>query len=83
MNIRFYCWVAALVISMFSHTVLADQWGCEVLLCLSNPAGPTAVKECEPPIHRLWDHLRDGHEFPTCDMAKDGKSSAYAKQGIN
>ena len=22
----------------------ADGWGCEVLLCLSNPAGPTAVE---------------------------------------
>ena len=83
MNIPFYCLIFVLLISLFSRAVLADQWGCEVLLCLSNPAGPTAVKECEPPIHRLWDHLRNGHEFPTCDMAKDGKSSAYAKQGFN
>lgn len=83
MNIRTYCLISALVIGLSSHQVSADQWGCEVLLCLSNPAGPTAVKECEPPIHRLWDHLRDGHEFPTCDMAKDGKSRAYAKQGFN
>lgn len=83
MKIRFYCLIFVLVFGLFSRAVLADQWGCEVLLCLSNPAGPTAVKECEPPIHRLWDHLRDGHEFPTCDMAKDGKSSAYVKQGFN
>lgn len=82
-NIRFYCLISALVIGLSSHQVSADQWGCEVLLCLSNPVGPTAVKECEPPINRLWDHLREGHEFPTCDMAKDGKSSAYAKQGFN
>jgi hypothetical protein len=83
MNIRFYYLVSALVIGLPSHQVSADQWGCEVLLCLSNPAGPTAVKECEPPIHRLWDHLRDGHEFPTCDMAKDGKHNAHAKLGFN
>ena len=80
-RISYLCF--ALVIGLTCHTVSADQWGCEVLLCLSNPAGPTGVKECEPPIHRLWDHLRDGHEFPTCDMAKDGKSSAYAKLGFN
>ena len=83
MNARIWCLCFALVIGLSSRAASADQWGCEVLLCLSNPAGPTAVKECEPPIHRLWDHLRDGHEFPTCDMAKDGKSSAYAKQGFN
>ena len=83
MNVRLWCLCFALAIGLSSHAVSADQWGCEVLLCLSNPAGPTAVKECEPPIHRLWDHLRDGHEFPTCDMAKDGKSSAYAKLGFN
>ena len=83
MNARLWCLCFALAIGLSSHIAWADQWGCEVLLCLSNPAGPTAVKECEPPIHRLWDHLRDGHEFPTCDMAKDGKSSAYAKLGFN
>ncbi len=83
MNARLWCLCFALVIGLSSHVASADQWGCEVLLCLSNPAGPTAVKECEPPIHRLWDHLRDGHEFPTCDMAKDGKSSANAKLGLN
>ena len=83
MNIQLSCLIFVLVTSLFSRAVSADQWGCEVLLCLSNPAGPTAVKECEPPIHRLWDHLRDGHEFPTCDMAKDGQHSAYAKLGFN
>ena len=61
----------------------ADDWGCEVLLCLSNPAGPTAVEQCKPPIQRLWDHLRHGHEFPTCDMAKSDKGRSFAKQGFN
>jgi hypothetical protein len=83
MNARLWCLCFAWVIGLSSHVASADQWGCEVLLCLSNPAGPTAVEECEPPIHRLWDHLRNGHEFPTCDMAKDGNSSAYAKLGFN
>ena len=83
MNTRLFGLCFALMMGLFSQAVPADQWGCEVLLCLSNPAGPTAVKECEPPIHRLWDYLRDGHEFPTCDMAKDGNSSTYAKLGFN
>lgn len=50
----------------------ADTWGCQVLLCLSNPSGPTAVKECEPPINRLWKALNKRHPdpFPSCEEAK-------------
>lgn len=46
-----------------------DLWGCQVLLCMSNPAGPTAVAECVPPISRLWRHLRRGRPFPSCSQA--------------
>src|SRR5205814_2149317 len=45
------------------------DWGCEVLLCLANPNGPTAVAPCVPPIRRLWRELARGHAFPTCAMA--------------
>lgn len=72
-----------LVLSIGAETAMANDWGCEVLLCLSNPKGPTAVEECKPPIHRLWDHLRDGHKFPTCEMAKSDKGRSYAKQGFD
>lgn len=56
-------------ISLLSLPAQASSWGCEVLLCLSNPAGPTAVSECEPPIEKLYDHLRDGGDFPSCTQA--------------
>lgn len=60
----------------------ADMWGCEVLLCLSNPAGPTAVAECKPPIHRLWRHLARGRSFPTCAMASTPETgNSYARLG--
>ncbi|ECT3230441.1 hypothetical protein D1336_21400 [Salmonella enterica subsp. enterica serovar Heidelberg] len=68
-------------LSLFSQTAKADDWGCQVLLCLSDPRGPTTESECKPPIHKLWDHLRKGKPFPTCDMAvnsRNGKRS-YAK----
>lgn len=52
-----------------------DLWGCEVLLCLSNPDGPEAVSECQPPIERLRRHLRHGHPFPNCPSG----GSSYAK----
>lgn len=50
MTVRLLGVCIALLVGLFSRTAFGDQWGCEVLLCLSNPAGPTAVKECEPPI---------------------------------
>lgn len=44
----------------------ADDWGCQVLLCLSNPGGPTQYAACVPPIQRLWSELAKGGAFPTC-----------------
>lgn len=57
------------------------DWGCEVLLCLSNPAGPTAVAQCVPPIRRLWRHLARGKAFPTCAMATGPQGRSYARRG--
>ena len=54
-----------------------SDWGCEVLMCLSNPNGATAVNECRPPIERLWRHLARGHSFPTCTLS-DGQNSRTA-----
>ncbi|RKF41889.1 hypothetical protein BCY90_16470 [Agrobacterium deltaense] len=44
----------------------ADDWGCQVILCLSNPGGPTQYGECRPPIEKLWSWLAKGRSFPTC-----------------
>lgn len=44
----------------------ANDWGCQVILCLSNPGGPTQYAECRPPIQKLWRELAKGHSFPTC-----------------
>jgi hypothetical protein len=52
----------------------ADDWGCQVLLCLANPAGPTAVSQCVPPIEKLWESLHEGHSFPSCGLAGDSTS---------
>lgn len=59
----------------------SDDWGCQVLLCMSNPGGPTQFAECVPPIERLWRHLRRGGSFPTCDMAGSPESGgSYIQQ---
>ena len=50
----------------------ASDYGCRVLLCLANPAGPTAVAQCVPPITQLWRDLAHmpPRPFPTCDEAR-------------
>lgn len=66
----------------YSQGASASDWGCQVLLCLSDPRGPTTEGECVPPIHKLWDHLRKGRVFPTCDLAGDSRSGSgsFARQ---
>lgn len=56
----------------------ADDWGCQVLLCLSNPAGPEAVSQCVPPIERLYDTLRHHGSFPSCAQADGSASQEWA-----
>ena len=62
--------VASVALSGFfaSPPVFADDWGCQVLLCLADPRGPTAEAACVPPIEKLWSALAHGHPFPTCDL---------------
>lgn len=49
-----------------SSKARADDWGCQVLLCLSNPGGPMQFTECVPPIQKLWSELGRGRAFPAC-----------------
>lgn len=54
------------------HTC-ASEYGCKVLLCLSNPTsngGPTGVAECVDPISRLYNDLSHGRPFPRCEEAE-------------
>lgn len=53
------------------------RWGCEVLLCLSNPNGPRAVAECRPPIDKLFKCLSKRHpcKFPKCPQAGPGNEA--------
>lgn len=56
-----------------------SDWGCEVLLCLSDPNGPTNEPACRPPIERLWAHLKKGGKFPECKMATGSNGRSYAQ----
>lgn len=67
-----------------NSSVLASEYGCKVMLCLANPNGPKAVAECVSPINQLYDDLKHGRSFPTCDEAKDPvRGDSYVKQGFN
>ncbi|MBB5406439.1 hypothetical protein HDG34_000354 [Paraburkholderia sp. HC6.4b] len=59
-------------------TAHADDWGCQVILCLSNPGGPEQYGECVPPIERLWTALRQGDPFPACDFGAGGSQGTSA-----
>lgn len=62
-----------------AHAQSSDpQWGCKVVLCLANPAGPMSAAACVPPITALWQALSKAppDPFPTCDQAK--ASGTYA-----
>jgi hypothetical protein len=46
----------------------ADDEGCTVILCLSNPAGWTAVAECAAPVQRALKALAKGRA-PQCTFS--------------
>lgn len=61
--------LAAIAVTFLpSRFALADDWGCQVVLCLADPRGPEAESACVPPIEKLWAALRDGDPFPTCNF---------------
>ncbi len=65
--------------SVFAPTLArADDWGCQVLLCLANPGGPEQYSQCVPPIEKLWSALRHGDPFPTCDFGSGGSQGSGA-----
>ncbi|WP_228981511.1 hypothetical protein [Paraburkholderia gardini] len=67
----------SLVAPGFAH---ADDWGCQVILCLSNPGGSQQYAECVPPIEKLWRALRHGDPFPTCDFGRGGSQGTSASE---
>lgn len=76
----------AIALALFTSTSIltpglahADDWGCQVLLCLSNPDGPEQYSACVSPIERLWVALRHGDPFPTCDSGSRGAQGAFAR----
>lgn len=71
--------VMASCLALVASSATASEYGCQVLLCLANPGGPTEFTECRPPIERLWRDLERGRDFPECDEGKP----AVAQRGYS
>jgi len=67
------------VLAIASAGASAADYGCQVVLCLANPAGPTAAAACVPPITRLWRDLARGRGFPSCNMNTQGSTGNSAR----
>jgi len=49
-------------------SAIASDHGCKVLLCMANPAGAMAEKECRPTIRKLYRDLFKRKPFPKCEF---------------
>jgi hypothetical protein len=66
---------SVLLVSPSAHAGDDDGWGCKVLVCLSNPGGPTQFDACKPPIKKLYDAMSSwDFEWPDC-MLSNGSNS--------
>lgn len=80
---RYFLPALLIALSLTSLSARADDWGCEVLLCLSDPRGPTTESECRPPIEKLYDVLKRGGSFPSCSFAGSAESGgSWASLGM-
>jgi hypothetical protein len=66
-------------VAMSAQTVPAhaNDLGCQVLLCLSNPGGATQYGACIPPMTKLWQKLATGGSFSGCSAGGVAKTRVY------
>ncbi len=65
------------VLSVPAAPALANDLGCQVLLCLSNPGGATQYGACIAPMTKLWQHLATGGSFPGCSGGGVARTKVY------
>src|SRR3546814_19063420 len=66
LNLAFAAALVGASVSSAPAMASANTWACEVVLCLSNPGGPTQYEACVPSTTTLWRQLACGGGFPTC-----------------
>lgn len=67
--------IVAVLSAICPRLAVADEWGCEVLLCAAS-SDPSwhSVPECHPPMDRLISEMKKpGFSWPTCPEGGAGK----------
>jgi hypothetical protein len=67
--------------SGWAAPAMASDFGCTVLLCLSNPGGPLQYAACVQPIRKLWTDLAEGKPFPGCSEGGVADTKVKGKRG--
>ena len=61
---------AAFVMASAVHEARADEYyACRVVMCLSNPEGPTAAETCPAAISQMYRDMARGKPLPVCVLA--------------
>lgn len=74
---RYAAFAPALAVALPATPAQANDLGCQVLLCLSNPGGATQYAACVPPMAKLWQKLATGGGFPGCSGGGVAKTKVY------
>lgn len=61
----------------------ANDLGCQVLVCLSNPGGATQYAQCVPPMTKLWKRLATGGSFPGCSGGGVARTKVYDRDSAS
>ena len=61
----------------------ANDLGCQVLVCLSNPGGATQYAQCVAPMTKLWQRLATGGAFPGCSGGGVVRTKVYDRDSAS
>ena len=75
--------VSIVAMSAQAAPASANDLGCQVLLCLSNPGGATQYPACVPPMVKLWERLAFGGSFPGCSGGGVAKTKVYDRDSAS
>ena len=75
--------VSIVAMSAEAAPASANDLGCQVLLCLSNPGGATQYPACVPPMVKLWEHLALGGSFPGCSGGGVANTKVYDRDSAS
>ncbi|QTH24923.1 hypothetical protein HRJ34_28820 (plasmid) [Rhizorhabdus wittichii] len=75
--------VSIVAMSAEAAPASANDLGCQVLLCLSNPGGATQYPACVPPMVKLWERLALGGSFPGCSGGGVAKTKVYDRDSAS